>query len=297
MLNSKLKAFVMKKILLPIFACSTFVLLFPFFVTSIFAVPTGPDNSSTQAPSAVVGPTQITCCQQGFGVCPSDRVKVRKVGITFKEIWAGILVKVPVLNFFEERTVNQQTQCCKEELGGFSYGVGNKSSFFCGAAGAGSLPTEPEITTQIPRQREEEESAQMSVRTYLETQAQAQVQPQPNPQTAAPTPQANQGKKFNPYCDSAKTKIDTAIGCIPVNSTDSFIGWFLGWAIGVAGGIAFLFILIAGFMIMTAAGKPERVQAGRELLTASISGLLIIIFSVFLLKLIGVEILKIPGLG
>lgn len=297
MLNSKLKDFVMKKILLPIFACSTFVLLFPFFVTSILAVPTGPDNSSTGAPSVVVGPTQVTCCQQGFGVCPSDKIRVRKFGLTFKEIWAGILVKVPVLNFFDERVVNQQTQCCKQELGGFSYEVGNKSAFLCGTTGAGSRPIEPETGTQIPGQREEEESAQMSVKTYLETQAQAQVQPQPNPTVAKPASQSNQRKEFNPYCDSAKTKIDTAIGCIPVGSADSFIGWFLGWAIGIAGGIAFLFILIAGFMIMTASGSPERVQAGRELLTAAISGLLIIIFSVFLLKLIGVEILKIPGLG
>lgn len=90
--------------------------------------------------------------------------------------------------------------------------------------------------------------------------------------------------------------IETALGCIPTKNTSAFIAWFLGWAIGIAGGIAFLLILAAGFIIMTASGKPEQLQHGRELLTAAISGLILIIFSVFLLQLIGVEILKIPGL-
>lgn len=91
--------------------------------------------------------------------------------------------------------------------------------------------------------------------------------------------------------------INTALGCIPVNDTNAFAAWFLKWAIGIAGGVAFLLMLFAGFKIMTASGNPERLQSGRELLTAAISGLILIIFSVFLLKLIGVEIFKLPGLG
>lgn len=91
------------------------------------------------------------------------------------------------------------------------------------------------------------------------------------------------------------TGILTALGCIPVNNTNNFAAWFLGWAIGVAGGIAFLLILFSGFQIMTAAGDPQKLQSGRELLTAAISGLILIIFSVFLLKLIGVDILNLPG--
>ncbi len=91
------------------------------------------------------------------------------------------------------------------------------------------------------------------------------------------------------------TAIDTALGCIPVDSTDRFVGWFLGWAIGVAGGIALLLIVVAGFNIMTASGDPQKLNGGRELLTAAVSGLILIIFSVFLLRLIGVNILHIPG--
>lgn len=99
------------------------------------------------------------------------------------------------------------------------------------------------------------------------------------------------------FCDPGKSQLETAVGCIPLNDVNQFTKWFLGWAIGIAGGIAFLLILFSGFQIMTASGNPEKLQNGRELLTAAISGLILIIFSVFLLKLIGVTILQIPGFG
>jgi len=91
--------------------------------------------------------------------------------------------------------------------------------------------------------------------------------------------------------------INTAIGCIPVASNEDFIGFILRWAIGIGGGIAFLLILVAGFQIMTSQGNPDKLQAGKELITSAIVGLILIIFSIFILELIGVEILGIPGFG
>ena len=90
--------------------------------------------------------------------------------------------------------------------------------------------------------------------------------------------------------------INTAIGCIPINDQNSFLGFILKWAIGVGGGIAFLLIAYAGIMISTSSGNPERLQAGRELLTSAVAGLIMLIFSVFILRIIGVDILGIPGL-
>jgi hypothetical protein len=92
------------------------------------------------------------------------------------------------------------------------------------------------------------------------------------------------------------TCVNTAIGCIPVlaDSTGaSFSNWILGWSIGIGGGVAFLLIVYAGFMIMTSTGNPERLKAGQELLTSAIGGILLLIFSVFILKFIGVDILGI----
>ena len=93
--------------------------------------------------------------------------------------------------------------------------------------------------------------------------------------------------------------IDTAIGCVPVLANDNgvaFYGFILKWAIGIAGGIAFLLIVYAGFMIMTSSGNPDRLKAGQELLTSAISGLILLVLSVFILDLIGVKILRLPGL-
>ncbi|MFZ5845440.1 MAG: hypothetical protein ACOY0S_03155, partial [Patescibacteria group bacterium] len=88
----------------------------------------------------------------------------------------------------------------------------------------------------------------------------------------------------------------TAIGCIPTDPA-GFIGTFLGFGVGIAGGIAFLLILFGGFQIMTSSGNPERLNAGRELVGAAITGLLLIVFSLFLLRLIGFNILGIPLFG
>jgi len=111
-------------------------------------------------------------------------------------------------------------------------------------------------------------------------------------QTQTPTPALR--VDVNIMCDNGGG-INTAIGCIPINDSNALIGFILRWAIGIGGGIAFILILVAGFQIMTSRGDPQRLQAGKELLTSAIAGLLLIIFSVFILQLIGVNILGIPG--
>jgi hypothetical protein len=91
--------------------------------------------------------------------------------------------------------------------------------------------------------------------------------------------------------------IQTAIGPIDPRNLQGFIQQLLNLALGVAGGIAFLLMLFGAFRIMTSSGDPEKMKSGSELITSALTGLLFIIFSVFLLKLIGVDILQIPGFG
>lgn len=93
------------------------------------------------------------------------------------------------------------------------------------------------------------------------------------------------------------TSINSAIGCIPVESSQEFLEFLLSWAMGIAGGIALILIVYAGFLIITSAGDPKKLQAGKELLTAAVMGLALIIFAAFVLQFIGVEILNIPGFG
>ncbi len=96
-------------------------------------------------------------------------------------------------------------------------------------------------------------------------------------------------------CSGGTKGINTAIGCIPFDNQEAFVGWVLRWGIGIGGGVAFILILIAGFMITTSQGDPKKLQAGRELLTSAIGGLILLIFSVFVLRVIGVDILGLPN--
>lgn len=88
----------------------------------------------------------------------------------------------------------------------------------------------------------------------------------------------------------------TPFGCIESNP-QLFVEKILRIAIGIAGGIAFLMIVYGGLVIMMAAGNPEKLNEGREIVTSAISGLLLIVFSVIILRIIGVDILGIPGLA
>ncbi|GEM_PF-1559641 len=99
----------------------------------------------------------------------------------------------------------------------------------------------------------------------------------------------------NIFCSkNGKQGILTALGCIVVEGTD-FVTTLLNFGIGIAGGIAFLLIIFGGFQILTSAGNPERLNEGKELISSAITGLLMIVFSVFLLRIIGVDILGIPS--
>lgn len=105
------------------------------------------------------------------------------------------------------------------------------------------------------------------------------------PVVAPPPPPAPGG------CDDGE--IQTAIGPINVCSPQDFVASILKLAIGIGGGIAMLLIIFGGIQILTSAGNPEKVKAGKELITSAIAGLLLIVFSVFILRIIGVEILDI----
>lgn len=89
-------------------------------------------------------------------------------------------------------------------------------------------------------------------------------------------------------------EIETGIGCIPVGGVNQFVAWILSRTIFVASGIAFLLMILGAIQILTSAGNPEKVKAGGELITSALSGLLFIIFSVFLLRIVGVDILHLP---
>ena len=92
------------------------------------------------------------------------------------------------------------------------------------------------------------------------------------------------------------TGIYTAIGCIP-SEPKKLIEDLLKYGTFAAGGIAFLIMIIASLQMITAEGNPESLKNARDKFYSAIIGLLLIIFSVLLMQVIGVDILGLPGFG
>ncbi len=86
----------------------------------------------------------------------------------------------------------------------------------------------------------------------------------------------------------------TGVGCIRANIGSFIQETLLGWGVGLAGGISMLCIMYAAFMMQTSGGEAEKIKKAQQLMTSCITGLMLIIFSVFILQLIGVRILRIP---
>jgi len=100
-----------------------------------------------------------------------------------------------------------------------------------------------------------------------------------------------------PVCNTGNgVGVNTAIGCLPFNSSSS-ITTILSWGTGVAAGISFIMIVVAAFQITTSSGDAKRVKAAQELLTSALAGFFLITFSVVILNLIGVNILGLQNLG
>lgn len=84
----------------------------------------------------------------------------------------------------------------------------------------------------------------------------------------------------------------TALGDIPANPI-KFAERFLQIAIGIGGGIAFILMVLGAIRVLTSSGDQQKLSGGRDMIVAAIAGILFIIFSVMILRFIGIEILKI----
>ena len=101
---------------------------------------------------------------------------------------------------------------------------------------------------------------------------------------------------YDPVCSvNGVNGVQTSLGCIPTDAK-AFAEWLLKYIFGIGGGIAFL-LMSYGFILMAmSSGDEKKVQAAKETITAAVVGLLICIFGIFILRLITVNILEIPGM-
>ena len=87
----------------------------------------------------------------------------------------------------------------------------------------------------------------------------------------------------------------TAIGCIPLK-INKMMETFIPYFFGITGGISFL-LMVYGFILMAmSAGDPKAIAGAQETITSAITGLVLSVFGIFIVRLIILDILKLPGI-
>lgn len=118
--------------------------------------------------------------------------------------------------------------------------------------------------------------------------------------TPTPAPPANWQQCSSCLYDASGGRIEgnyyTVIGCLSAKP-EFFVKTILNIVFGIAGGLAFLAFLSGSTIVLTSSGNPIRLQTGKDIIASSLFGLLLIIFAVFLLRLVGFDILQLPGFG
>ena len=89
----------------------------------------------------------------------------------------------------------------------------------------------------------------------------------------------------------------SALGCMPLNMQTFINNYVYVYGLGLAGIIVFLCILFNAYRIQFSQGNQEAVKKATDNLKSCLFGLLLIIFAVIIVRIIGADILRIPGLG
>lgn len=94
------------------------------------------------------------------------------------------------------------------------------------------------------------------------------------------------------------------IGCLSTNVSGGFTGeggagsvvqTLLNILFTSSGGVAFIFLLYGAFTLLTSQGDAEKLNQGKRIVTGAIIGIIFVIGSVFIVNLIGCQVLKLPG--
>lgn len=92
-------------------------------------------------------------------------------------------------------------------------------------------------------------------------------------------------------CHSVMTGLGIELNTDPYGLIGSLFTFFLS----ISGGILLAIIIYSGYQMMTSQGEPEKIKIARERITSAIIGFIFLIFSMVILEVIGVNILRIPG--
>ena len=108
--------------------------------------------------------------------------------------------------------------------------------------------------------------------------------------TPTPTPPPSDPVFFGKIKCEDEESLNTAIGCIPITTIFRVASFLVIWMMGVGGAAALILMIAAGFQIMTSQGNPRRLLAGRELVVSVITGAILLVLSIFIVRVIQTSI-------
>jgi|GEM_PF-4229294 len=88
--------------------------------------------------------------------------------------------------------------------------------------------------------------------------------------------------------------IPTALGLIST-TPGGLVSDLSGLALGIIGGVTLLLLVLGGFKYATSHGSPDGIMDAKNTITAALTGLAVIVFSVLILGLLGVNVFGLPG--
>jgi hypothetical protein len=95
----------------------------------------------------------------------------------------------------------------------------------------------------------------------------------------------------------ANKQLWTGAGCIPFGTGTGLVRSLIVLGLGITGTVVVLMTLYGAFMFSTSRGDPKQVDEAKSAITSAIMGAFFIIFSVTILRFIGVTILQLPDFG
>lgn len=100
---------------------------------------------------------------------------------------------------------------------------------------------------------------------------------------------------LQPFTTAGMTKTD-AEGNIYIPFIGQYIAGIYKWAVGIAALIAVVFVIMGGFIYMTAGGNAQRAQEGKDRITSALFGLLLLLGSYALLYIINPDLVNFKSL-
>lgn len=102
---------------------------------------------------------------------------------------------------------------------------------------------------------------------------------------------------LNNFSTTGKATVWTALGCVPLDLPTFISQYVFVTLLGLAGLLSLGCLIYWAFKLETGGASADVQKKAREGIRQCFMGLLLIIFSIFIIRLIGVSILSLPGIN